>query len=68
MFPGGIEVEGDGGLDEAIRNTRELVGNREVPAIFEGTFESGGVLVRVDIPHLMPNPPSAFGLANPNCP
>ena len=48
MFPGGVEVRNDGGLDEAIRTTRELVANTDVPAIFEGTFEHGGVLVRVD--------------------
>jgi predicted RecB family nuclease len=36
-------------LGEAIRATRELVANREVPALFEATFEHGGVLVRVDI-------------------
>ena len=51
MFPGGIEVDGTGGLEQAIRATRELVANREVPAIFEGTFENGGVLVRVDVLH-----------------
>ena len=39
------------GLDQAIRATREIVGNREVSAIFEGTFEHNGVLVRVDILH-----------------
>jgi predicted RecB family nuclease len=49
MFPGGVEVDGSAGLDEAIRVTRELIANPEVPAIFEGTFEHGGVLVRVDI-------------------
>jgi hypothetical protein len=49
LFPGGVEVVSDGGLDQAIRATRELVANPEVPAIFEGTFEHGGVLVRVDI-------------------
>jgi hypothetical protein len=51
MFPGGVEVRSDGRLDEAIRETRELIDNPEVPAIFEGTFEHGGVLVRVDILH-----------------
>ena len=51
LFPNGIEVDGSRGLDEAIRATRELVANREVPAIFEGTFEHGGVLLRVDILH-----------------
>ncbi len=49
MFPGGVEVRCEGGLDQAIRTTRELIANREVPAIFEGTFEHSGVLVRVDI-------------------
>ena len=46
MFPGGVEVHSDD-LDQAIRTTRELTANPEVPApIFgEGTFEHGGVLV-----------------------
>ena len=35
--------------EQAIRTTRELIANPEVPAIFEGTFENGDVLVRVDI-------------------
>lgn len=51
MFPGGVEVRGEGGLDQAIRATRELIGNRDVPAIFEGTFEHNSVLVRVDVLH-----------------
>ena len=49
MFPGGVEVRSEGGLDQAIRTTRELVANHEVPAIFEGVFEHNGVLVRVDV-------------------
>jgi len=48
LFPGGIEVCSTG-LDQAIRMTRELVANHEVPAIFEGVFEHDGVLVRVDV-------------------
>jgi predicted RecB family nuclease len=51
LFPDGVAVSSEGGLDEAIRATRELIDNPEVPAIFEGTFEHGGVLVRVDILH-----------------
>ena len=51
LFPGGVEVRSDRGLDEAIRATRELVANPEVPAIFEGVFEHDGVLVRVDVLH-----------------
>src|ERR1017187_2556793 len=39
LFPGGVEVGSDGGLDQAIRTTRALVSNPEVPAIFEGVFE-----------------------------
>jgi len=49
-FAGGVLVTGDyKHLSDAIRNTRELVANREVPAIFEATFEHSGVLVRVDV-------------------
>jgi hypothetical protein len=44
LFPRGVEVRNEG-LDKAIRTTRELTANREVPAIFEGTFEHDGVLV-----------------------
>ena len=51
MFPAGVEVRCDGGLDGAIRTTRELVANPEVRAIFEGIFEHQNVLVRVDILH-----------------
>jgi predicted RecB family nuclease len=51
LFPNGTEVDGSRGLEEAIRATRELLANSEVPAIYEATFERGGVLVRVDILH-----------------
>jgi predicted RecB family nuclease len=51
LFPGGVEVANGGNLDQAIRATRELVANREVPAIFEGVFENQNVLVRVDVLH-----------------
>ncbi|MGA8733624.1 MAG: DUF2779 domain-containing protein [Terriglobales bacterium] len=50
LFPRGVEVC-ERSLDQAIRVTRELVANPEVPAIYEGTFEHGGVLVRVDVLH-----------------
>jgi predicted RecB family nuclease len=49
-FPGGVEVC-ERSLDQAIRTTRELVANPEIPAIFEGAFEHGGVLVKVDALH-----------------
>lgn len=51
LFPGGVEVGNGCGLNEAIRATRELVANREIPAIFEGVFEHQNVLVKVDILH-----------------
>jgi predicted RecB family nuclease len=51
LFPGGVEVDGSAGLGQAIRATQELIANPEVPAIFEGTFSNGDVLVRVDILH-----------------
>lgn len=51
LFPGGVEVRSDRGLDEAICATRELAANPAVPAIFEGVFQHDGVLVRVDALH-----------------
>ncbi|PYV70113.1 MAG: hypothetical protein DMG97_20080, partial [Acidobacteria bacterium] len=49
LFPGGIEVNVLGGLEAAIRSTRELVANPAVPAIFEGAFEHQGTVVKADI-------------------
>jgi predicted RecB family nuclease len=51
LFPGGIEVSSESGLDQAIRTTSALVANPEVNAIFEGAFEHEGVVIRVDILH-----------------
>jgi len=48
LFPGGIEVNGSR-LEEAIRITKELVANPEIPAIFEAAFHYQGVVVRTDI-------------------
>jgi predicted RecB family nuclease len=50
LFPGGVEVC-ERSLDQAIRATRELIANPEIPAIFEAVFEHGGVLVKVDVLH-----------------
>ena len=50
LFAGGVEVP-FGDPEQAIRITRELIANPEVPAIFEAAFENGGVFVRVDILH-----------------
>jgi len=43
-----VKVDGSGGLSEAIRLTKDLVENSEVPAIFEA-LSRDDVLVRVDI-------------------
>jgi hypothetical protein len=48
MFPGGVTVESRD-RDQAIRSTRELLENPDIPAIFEGAFEYRDVFVRVDI-------------------
>jgi hypothetical protein len=48
MFPGGVAIESRD-RDQAIRATRELIENPEIPAIFEGAFEHEDVFVRVDI-------------------
>jgi hypothetical protein len=49
-FPGGVLVAADyKHLSDAIRDTRELVANPEIPAIYEATFEHSGVLVRTDV-------------------
>ena len=50
LFPGGVAVDCSN-RDEAIRVTRELIENPEVPAVFEGAFQHGDVFVRVDILH-----------------
>ena len=50
LFAGGVEVP-FGDPEQAIRITRELIANPEVPAIFEAAFEDGGVFVRVDVLH-----------------
>jgi predicted RecB family nuclease len=49
LFPGGIEVDGSCGLEAAIRLTKELVANPDVPAVFEGTFQHQGVIVKTDV-------------------
>jgi predicted RecB family nuclease len=48
MCPGGVAVECRNG-EQAIRATRELIRNPQVPAIFEAAFEYRNVFVRVDV-------------------
>src|SRR5437879_3804247 len=54
MFPGSVVVECKD-REQAIRMTRELIENPEIPAIFEGAFEHRGVFVRVDVLHRRPD-------------
>jgi hypothetical protein len=49
LFPGGVGVDGSAGLGHAIRTTKELLANPEVPAIFEAAFEHDNVIVKTDI-------------------
>jgi hypothetical protein len=50
LFPGGVLVDiANDHSSDAVRFTRELLNNSEVPAIFEATFAWDGVLVRVDV-------------------
>jgi len=48
MFPGGVAVECRN-REQAIRATRNLICNPQVPAIFEAAFEYRNVFVRVDV-------------------
>ena len=49
-FPGGVLVDfGADNLDAALVQTRNLLADSTVPAIFEATFQHRDVLVRVDI-------------------
>jgi len=49
LFSGGIEVDGSVSLEQAIRITKELLTNPEVPAIFEGAFRDQGLVVKTDV-------------------
>jgi hypothetical protein len=50
LFPGGVLVEaGAGDRVAPVRQTRALLGDSSVPAIFEAAFEYRGVQIRVDV-------------------
>lgn len=60
-YPGGVLVEADHlHAEQAVAETRALLADESVPAIFEAAFEHRGVLVRVDI--LERNPGGGFNL------
>jgi hypothetical protein len=61
LFPGGLLVsEEPRQHGEAIRRTREILQQRDVPAIFEAAFEHRGVRIRVDALERLPD--GGFGL------
>ena len=49
LIPDGILIEYDGGLSQALKETRHILENFTETPIFEATFSNGGVLVRTDI-------------------
>lgn len=48
-FPGGVLVRGDLPLEERLAETRALIDQPEVRAIFDATFQADGVVVRCAI-------------------
>jgi hypothetical protein len=54
-FPGGVLVgQEPWQVEAALTRTTSLIEDASVPAIFEGTFRSGGVLVRADVLERLP--------------
>ena len=49
LVPDGILIEYDGGLSQALKETRHILESSPDTPIFEATFSHGGVLVRTDI-------------------
>jgi hypothetical protein len=48
-FPGGILIEHDQELSQALRETKDLLAKPGPITLFEATFQSDGVLIRADI-------------------
>ena len=54
-YPGGRLIAQDHRhFDEAVDETRGLIGDRQVPALFEAAFEHEGVAVRADVLERLP--------------
>ena len=49
QFPGGVLVENQDNLGEAIKETARILNEKPDVPVFEGTFSHGGVLVRADV-------------------
>ena len=54
-FPGGVFVDFDHGIREALTKTAALLDDPSVPAIFEATFQNSNLLVRVDVLQRQPH-------------
>lgn len=49
LYPGGVLIESQENLTEAMRRTEAALARRPKRAVFEGTFQHDGVLVRTDL-------------------
>jgi hypothetical protein len=49
QFPGGILIEHDQKLSEALRETENLLAEPGPITLFEATFQADGVLIRADV-------------------
>ena len=49
LFPDGVMVDADEGLNVAVETTRHLIEEGHPGPIFEATFEHDGVLIRADV-------------------
>ena len=48
-WPNGILIQHDTELSQALRETQKVLADKAVPALFESTFETDGILVRNDV-------------------
>lgn len=49
LFPGGILIESQGNLSQAVRQTQAVLAGRRDTVVFEGAFRHRDVLVRADV-------------------
>ena len=49
LYPGGILIDGDGGLSRALRETEEVLARPGDVTLYEATFRHRGVLIRADV-------------------
>jgi hypothetical protein len=49
LYPGGVLIDGDGGLSRALRETEEVLARPGDVTLYEATFRHRGVLIRADV-------------------